>query len=218
MTQTNASWVYVVDDDPPVLKAIQRLLQTEGYNVCAFVSPRAFLDAHDPTLPGCALLDVGMAELDGLETLNALLALGETRPVIFITGRDNVQTSVMAMKAGASDYLIKPVAESVLLTAVATAVQGDVAARRECVKLAELSRRWQSLTPREAEVIKLVVRGWLNKQIAGDLNISEKTVKVHRARAMEKMEVRSVARFIHIMSQLEQAGSVTKADNASDFR
>ena len=214
MSQPGNSWVYVVDDDPHVLKSFRRLLETEDYNVVAFDSPRAFLDAHDPTLPGCALLDVGMTELSGLETQQQLLELGDTRPIIFVTGHDDVQTGVLAMKAGARDYLIKPVPDDVLLAAVATAVQSDLAAYRERINVAELARLWQSLTDREREVMEHVVRGRLNKQIAGDLKIVEKTVKVHRARVMEKMAVRSVAGLVHIAEQLERAGYGPKlADN-----
>jgi len=212
MSQAETRWVYVVDDDPYVLNAFRRLLQAEGYSVRTFDSPRAFLDAHDPTLPGCVLLDVGMTELNGLETQKQLLALGDTRPVIFVTGHNEVQTSVLAMKAGARDYLTKPVADRVLLAAVATAVQSELATRRERVYLANMAHRWQSLTNREGEVMQHVVRGRLNKQIAFDLGISEKTVKVHRAQVMEKMAVRSLAALIHITEQLERAGHVWKAD------
>ena len=218
MRQAENSWVYVVDDDHHVLKAFQRLLQTEGYKVCVFSSPRAFLDAHDPALPGCALLDVGMTELSGLETQRELLALGNTRPIIFVTGHDDVQTGVLAMKAGARDYLIKPVPDAVLLDAVAAAVQSDLAAYRDRARLAELARLWESLTGREQEVMVQVVLGRLNKQIAGDLKIVEKTVKVHRARVMEKMAVRSVAELVHITEQLERAGYVTTADNSGSLK
>jgi FixJ family two-component response regulator len=210
MSPTKNTWVYVVDDDPHVLTAFRRLLEVEGYHVGAFDSPRAFLNAHDPALPGCALLDVGMTELSGLETQKQLLALGDTRPVIFVTGHDDVQTGILAMKAGARDYLIKPVPDNVLLEAVATAVQSDLTAFRERVNLAEQARLWQTLSNREREVMKHVVRGRLNKQIAGDLNIVEKTVKVHRARVMEKMAVRSVAALVHSAEQLERAGYPTK--------
>ena len=207
----------MVDDDPHVLNAFRRMLQTEGYNVSIFDSPCAFLDAHDPALPGCALLDVGMAQLSGLETRKELLALGDTRPVIFVTGHDDVQTGVLAMKAGVRDYLIKPVPDTVLLEAVAAAVQGDLAAYRERINLADQARLWQSLTHREREVMQHVVRGRLNKQIAGDLRIVEKTVKVHRARMMEKMAVRSVAGLVHIANQLERTGYMSNAANADSL-
>ena len=217
MAEAENSWVYVVDDNPRVLKAFQRLLQTEGYNVAVFASPRAFLDAHDPALPGCVLLDVGMKELGGLETQKELRALGDTRPIIFITGHDDVQTGVLAMKAGARDYLIKPVPDTVLLEAVASAVQNDLAARRARIGLAKLVRQWLSLTDREQEVMMHVVRGRLNKQIAGDLQIVEQTVKAHRARVMEKMAIRSIAELVHIAEQLERAGYVWNADIAGSL-
>ena len=210
MTQAKNCWVYVVDDDPNVLKAFRALLQDEGYKVSVFDSSRAFLDAHDPALPGCVLLDVGMAEMSGLETQKELLALGDTRPVIFVTGQDDVQTGVLAMKAGARDYLIKPVPDTVLLEAVAVAALSDLAACRERINLAEQARRWQSLTDREQEVMVQVVHGRLNKQIADDLKIVEKTVKAHRAMVTQKMAVRSVAELVHIANQLERAGHLTK--------
>jgi FixJ family two-component response regulator len=200
------AWVYVVDDDPHILSAFRRLLETVGYKVATYESPNEFLAGHDPVLPGCALLDVGMTELSGLETQEKLLALGDTRPVIFVTGHDDVQTGVLAMKGGARDYLIKPVSDEILLAAVEVAVEADRTACHERIQLAELVRHWQSLTQREREVMTHVVRGRLNKQIAGDLDIVEKTVKVHRARVMEKMGVRSVAGLVHIAEWLERAG------------
>jgi FixJ family two-component response regulator len=211
VSQAKTLWVYVVDDDPDVLKAFRRLLQTEGYNVGTFESPRAFLNANDPAAPGCVLLDVGMMEMDGLETQKQLAAVGDTRPVIFVTGLDDVPASIKAMKAGAHDYLIKPVANQVLLTAVATAVQHDLLARRERVNLAKQAHQWQSLSGRQREVMNHVVRGRLNKQIAFDLGITEKTAKVHRARVMEKMAVRSVAELVRVIGQLERAGHLSKA-------
>jgi FixJ family two-component response regulator len=152
-----------------------------------------------------------MMEMDGLETQKQLAAVGDTRPVIFVTGLDDVPASIKAMKAGAHDYLIKPVANQVLLTAVATAVQHDLLARRERVNLAKQAHQWQSLSGRQREVMNHVVRGRLNKQIAFDLGITEKTAKVHRARVMEKMAVRSVAELVRVIGQLERAGHLSKA-------
>ncbi|MDB5735474.1 MAG: LuxR family transcriptional regulator [Alphaproteobacteria bacterium] len=210
MNQPGNTWVYVVDDDHHVLTAFRRLLETVGYKVATFDSPLAFLAGHDPALPGCALLDVGMTGLSGLETQTQLLALGDTRPVIFVTGHDDVATGVLAMKSGARDYLLKPVMDDVLLAAVEAAVQADMVNCRKRVELREQLRRWQSLTPREREVMTHVVRGRLNKQIAGDLNIVEKTVKVHRARVMEKMGVRSVAALVHIAERLPSPETASK--------
>ena len=204
MKQSNR--VYVVDDDHSVLTAFRRLLETAGYDVVTSLSPNEFLDHHDHTVPGCVLLDIGMTELSGLETQQRMLELGVSRPIIFVTGFDDARTSVEAMKSGAYDYLVKPIAENVLLTTVEGAVLADAKAFREREDIAKLSRQWRSLTHREREVMLQVIRGRLNKQIAGDLNIVEKTVKVHRARVMEKMGVRSVAGLVHIAERLQRFG------------
>jgi FixJ family two-component response regulator len=218
MGQVDGNLVYVVDDDPLVLKAVERVLQAEGYKVATFNSPRAFLDAHDPSLPGCTVLDVGMTELSGLETQNELLALGDTRPIIFITGHDDVRTGILAMKAGARDYLVKPVPPAVLLEAVAAAVQSDLTAHQERARMTELARQWETLTNREQEVMVQVARGRLNKQIAFDLGIVEKTTKVHRGRVMEKMALRSVAELVQAVDQLERAGYMSKNDDEGSPR
>ena len=203
---TQPARVYIVDDDLHVLTAFKRLLETSGYDVVTSLSPTEFLDRHDHTRPGCVLLDIGMSELNGLETQQRMLELGVVRPIIFVTGFDDARTSVEAMKSGAYDYLVKPISENVLLNTVNAAVLADVEAFREREDIAKLSRQWRSLTHREREVMLHVIRGRLNKQIAGDLNIVETTVKVHRARVMEKMGVRSVAGLVHIAERLERAG------------
>ncbi|HEY4078796.1 MAG TPA: response regulator [Rhizomicrobium sp.] len=208
----NSAWIYVVDDDAHILSAFRRLLGSFGYNVLTFESPLDFLAAHDPGLPGCVLLDVGMTELSGLATQQQLLALGDTRPIIFVTGNEDVKTGVLAMKGGALDYLIKPVPEKALLAAVEAAVNCDMTACQERREIAELTERRRSLTEREREVMAHVVRGRLNKQIAGDLGIVEKTVKVHRARVMEKMNVRTIAGLVHIAERLENSGFARKPD------
>lgn len=203
---TKAARVYVVDDDLHVLSAFRRLLEAAGYDVVASNSPNDFLARHDHTLPGCVLLDIGMAELTGLETQQRLLELGVSRPIIFVTGFDDARTGVEAMKSGAYDYLIKPISDKILLATVEAAVLSDIKAFHEREDVAKLSRQWRSLTVREREVMLQVIRGRLNKQIAGDLNIVEKTVKVHRARVMEKMGVRSVAGLVHIAEKLQRSG------------
>jgi FixJ family two-component response regulator len=208
----NDTWIYVVDDDAHILTAFRRLLGTVGYNVLTYESPLDFLAAHDPGLPGCVLLDVGMTELSGLATQQQLLALGNTRPIIFVTGSEDVKTGILAMKGGALDYLIKPVPEDALLAAVEAAVSSDMTACRERREISELTGRWRSLTEREREVMAHVVHGRLNKQIAGDLGIVEKTVKVHRARVMEKMGVRTIAGLVHIAERLENSGFAQKSD------
>jgi FixJ family two-component response regulator len=201
--ENHAPCVYIVDDDRSVLTALSRLLSVSGYNVRPFDSPHAFLAAHDPDIAGCALLDIGMEEVDGLELQEALGRAKAARPIIFITGHDDARTSVRAMKAGALDYLTKPVADTMLLAAVEAAIATDQKIRRERAEISALRERLSSLTQRETEVMAHVVRGRLNKQIAFDLGIVEKTVKVHRARIMEKLGVRSVAALVHIADRLE---------------
>jgi len=190
--------VYIVDDDPSVLKALSRLLRVAGYTVEAFSSPLAFLAAHDLTKPGCVLLDVGMVELNGLEVQQALTSLERHRPIIFITGVGDIPTSVAAMKAGAVDFLTKPVDEVPLMGAIAKALDADGFNRQLHAELAEIRGRLGALTAREREVMTHVIAGRLNKQIAGDLGTVEKTIKVHRARVMEKMGARSVAELVRI--------------------
>jgi FixJ family two-component response regulator len=197
------STVFVVDDDRSILKAFSRLLRAAGYDVRTYNTPGDFLNEHDASVPGCALLDVRMDEIDGLGLQDRLRQQGSTRPVIFVTGCNDVQTSVRAMKAGALDFLIKPVRGPVLLAAVRSAVERDRQSRQESSELAELQRRLGYLTSREREVMVQVVRGRLNKQIANDLAIVEKTVKVHRARMMKKMGMQSLAALIHSADRLD---------------
>jgi FixJ family two-component response regulator len=194
--------VFVVDDDPSILVALKRLLNSAGFAAQTFSSPREFLAAHDPEIPGCALIDIGMDELSGME-LQEKLVLGENpRPIIFVTGCDDVRISVQAMKAGALDFLSKPVMDTVLLAAVENALEIDRSARQSRLEIDDLRRRYETLTPRERQVMAQILRGRLNKQIAYDLGIVEKTAKVHRGRVMEKMEVRSVAALTHIAERL----------------
>jgi FixJ family two-component response regulator len=202
MTDNTQPCVYIVDDDRSILTALSRLLTATGYNVRTFDSPRNFLAEHDPEMPGCALFDVGMGEVDGLALQDILLRSGGSRPIIFLTGHDDAKTGVRAMKAGAIDYLTKPVQDTDLLTAVRSAIDADMRARIASAELTELRRKLCLLTARESEVMAQVVKGRLNKQIAFDLGIVEKTVKVHRARVMEKMDVRSVAALVHIAETL----------------
>ena len=194
--------VFVVDDDPGVLTAIGRLLRTAGYRVSTFDSASSFLAEHDPDAPGCALIDIHMLGLDGLSLQQELSARGETRPILFLTGSDDVSTSVRAMKSGAFDYLLKPVNSDDLIAAIDIALQADDLARKKRKELDVLRRRYESLTPREKEVIVQVVQGYLNKTIAARLGIVEKTVKVHRAHIMEKMQVRSLAALVHVAERL----------------
>jgi FixJ family two-component response regulator len=204
--------IFIVDDDAGVLKALSRLLRARGYDIRSYTSPREFLAHHDAALPGCAVLDVAMPGLDGLALQQALTAEGSHRPVIFITGKGDVPTSVRAMKAGAIDFLTKPVSDTDLLGAIARAEEHDTRSRQTRAELASIQAKMTTLTPREREVLTHVVAGRLNKQIAGDLGTVEKTIKVHRSRMMEKMGVRTVADLVRLA---EKAGiQVEPADIA----
>jgi FixJ family two-component response regulator len=193
--------VYVVDDEPPVLKAVARVLRIAGWKTAAFDSPRAFVKEHDPSRPGCVVLDLAMPAMDGLEIqrhLGARESRDAPRPVIFLTGQADVPDSVEAMKRGAVDFLTKPVDDAALLDAVERAVELDLRTRRSRAVATQIDSRLATLTPREREVMVHVVSGELNKQIAAALGITEKTVKVHRARVMQKMGAQSLAELVRL--------------------
>jgi FixJ family two-component response regulator len=202
MMSEQRSTVYVVDDELPVRKAVSRLLRVAGFEVAAFASPHEFLAALSVSTPGCLVLDVAMPGLNGLELQVALAERGSALPIIFLTGRADIPMSVQAMKRGAIDFLTKPVHDLDLLDAIRRALAKDAEARRARADLAEISARLATLTRREREVLLHVVSGRLNKQIAGDLGIVEQTIKVHRARVMEKMRVRSVAELVRLAERL----------------
>jgi FixJ family two-component response regulator len=190
--------IFLVDDDPGVLKALSRMLDTKGYEVRAFESSAEFLAEHDPSIPGCAIFDVSMPGLDGIELHAALKAGGIERPVIFITGVGDIPVSVQAMKAGAIDFLTKPVKSRQLLAAVAEAAEKEAQAFQRRSELAAINDRLSKLTPRDHEVLTHVIAGRLNKQIAADLGTVEKTIKIHRGRMMRKMGVRTVADLVRV--------------------
>ena len=194
--------MFVVDDDPSVLRALTRLFTAAGFKARAFASPAAFLEQHDSAAPGCLVLDVALPGLDGLQLQQALTVSGCARPIVFITGRGDIPTSVRAMKGGAVDFLTKPLRDEDLLTAVRSAIEADRLAREAEVEMDALRQRLATLTPREREVLAHVVAGRLNKQIAADLGTVEKTIKVHRARIMAKMAVRSLADLVRIAERL----------------
>ena len=201
---TDKFTVYLVDDDPGVLKALSRLLRARGYEVKPYASPQLFLEEHDMAGPGCAVLDVSMPGLDGLELQGALTAsAGSHRPVVFITGKGNIPTSVRAMKAGAIDFLTKPVNDNDLFEAISRAEARDAQSRQLHSELQSIQAKMETLTPREREVLVHVVAGRLNKQIAGDLGTVEKTIKVHRSRMMEKLGIRTVADLVRMAGKLD---------------
>ena len=190
-----AACVSVVDDDALVLRSIGRLLRSAGFTVRTYPSPQEFL-AEGGGDPGCVVIDLSLPGASGLQVQQTLASSGDMRPVVFISGRGDIPSSVAAMKAGAVDFLVKPFDETALLAAVGSALQRDRAARATRDQHASIRRRLAALTPREREVFDRVVAGKLNKQIAADLGTSEKTVKVHRARMMRKMGVDSLAGLV----------------------
>ena len=196
------AWVFVVDDDCRFVKALKGLLSLNGYRVAAFTSPVQFLDQHDPALHGCLLLDLQMSELSGLEVQSMLSALGESRPIVFLSGTNGAEAAVSAMKGGAQDYLVKPVDADVVLGAVHNAIEEDKVRQKERVEMSELMNRWRQLSPRQQEVFWQVSTGHLNKQIAHCMQITEKTVKVHRANMMRKMKTRTAAELVRIADRI----------------
>jgi FixJ family two-component response regulator len=194
--------VYVVDDDPSVLEALKRLLRSAGYEAKIFSSAFEFLDFNHPDAPGCLILDIKMPKLDGLELQDRLSEKGIYFPIIFITGHGTVPSSVKAFKAGAMDFLQKPFKDKDLLDAVSRGIEKHRSLRYEQNEMEKLRERLDSLTPREREVFALVVRGMLNKQVAFDLGISEKTIKIHRARVMQKMGAQSLADLVRFAEKI----------------
>jgi FixJ family two-component response regulator len=193
--------VFVVDDDAAVRKAVSRLLRSAGIAAAAFASPTEFLAQYDPNTPGCLVLDVAMPGFNGLQLQTTLGEKGSILPIIFLTGHGDVSKSVQAMKGGAFDFLTKPVNAKNLLPAIRAAIERDAVVRREQARLSEVCARLDTLTPREREVLEHIVCGKLNKQIAGDLRISEATVKMHRSRVMVKMKAQSVAELGRLAEQ-----------------
>ena len=196
--------VFLVDDDASVRRALTRLIKSAGYEVQSFASARDFLDASpSPAGAACLVLDVRMPGLSGIDLQRELGLTNRILPIIFITGYGDVPTTVKAMKAGAVDFLPKPVRDTDLLRAIDQALSR---ARREFAERKELEaiqKRIDTLTAREREVMRLVIKGWLNKQIAFELGIVEKTIKVHRAHVMQKMQAGSVAELVRLTERTE---------------
>jgi len=194
--------VFVIDDDASMRDAVSRLLNAVGLTVQTFASAREFLAGRLPDVPGCAVLDVRLPGLSGLDLQREMVERGIHIPVIFITGHGDIPMSVQAMKAGAVEFLTKPFRDQDLLDAVRSGIQLDRQGRKERAELAELRDGLRQLTPREREVMSLVVAGLLNKQIALRLGTSEKTIKIHRSHVMQKMRADSLADLVRMSQKL----------------
>jgi FixJ family two-component response regulator len=194
--------IHVVDDDPSFRTAVARLLRAAKYEVRGYASAAEFLDSGPCAGPGCILLDLRMPGASGLDLQQSLARMEERLPVIFLTGHGDIPASVRAMKAGAVDFLTKPVRREALLGAIQNALGVDAKGRAARAALRELQDRYESLTPREREVLAHVVGGKLNKQIAFDLGTAERTIKAHRASIMDKLGVQSVAELVRLAQEL----------------
>jgi len=194
--------VFVVDDDPSMRDALGNLISSVGLDARLFASPQEFLQSKQPDVPSCLVLDVRMPGMSGLAFQQELTRLGTALPVIFLTGHADVPMSVRAMKAGAVEFLTKPFHDQELLDAIHAAIERDRERRRDAAIVGEIRLRYDLLTEREREVMKLVVTGRVNKQIAAELHVSEVTVKVHRGQVMRKMRARSLPELVRMADRL----------------
>ena len=195
--------VFVVDDDPAMRCSLEDLIRSVGLEVEGFPSAQEFLRRKRPDVPGCLVLDVRLPGLSGLDLQKRMIEAALEIPIVFITGHGDIPMTVKAMKAGAVEFLTKPFRDQDLLDAIQQALERDRKAREQRMEIDELRRRVDSLTPRERDVLNLVVAGLLNKQIAGELGTSEATVKIHRHRVMEKMGANSLAELVRMSDRLE---------------
>jgi FixJ family two-component response regulator len=199
--------VFVVDDDPSMRRSLEALLRSVGLDVTLFSSAQEFMQAKRADAPGCLVLDVRLPGMSGLAFQEELAKTGVAIPVIFISGHGDVPMTVRAMKAGAAEFLTKPFDDQVLLDAIHAAIERDRARRRDAASRAALMARYRQLTERERQVMKLVVAGRVNKQIAAELGLSLVTVKVHRGQVMRKMLAKSVAELVRMADRLGPPGT-----------
>ncbi len=206
---TDTATIYIVDDEPGMRKALCRLLRAEGFGAQAFASPHEFLAGYDAEVAACLLLDVAMPEIGGMEFQQLLAKRGLQIPIVFLTAHGDIPMSVRAVKAGATDFLTKPVNDADLLRAVRAALETAAKQAAEQSVQKSLTTRHATLTPREREVMALVVTGMLNKQIAAQLGTGEQNIKIHRSRVMEKMGVTSLADLVRAAERLERGKSAS---------
>ena len=207
--------IYLVDDDVGVLQGLHRLLHAAGFEARCFSSAEEFLAGHDPSIPSCVILDMCLPKWTGLAVQEIVANADGTCPVIFLTGKSDIATSVCAMKAGAVDFLTKPVQEEALLQAIARAQALDSAARRRHEEQRAIHQRLEQLSPRERQVLAHVVAGRRNKQIAADLGTVEKTIKVHRGRMMSKLGARHVVELVRLADRAGIAFSAAAAEGGN---
>jgi FixJ family two-component response regulator len=200
------SIVFIIDDDPLYRASAERLVRSVGFSVQGFESARDFLSSRRPNVPSCLVLDVRLPGLSGLDLQRELAEAGVHIPIIFVTGHGDIPMSVQAMKAGAVEFLTKPFRDQDFLDGIRHAIARDRIARRQLARNVDLRQRYESLSPREREVFKCVVSGMLNKQIADVLGTTERTIKFHRGRIMQKMQGKSLADLVRMAEALGISG------------